>query len=84
MQMNRQWMNANRRCPKYIAGMHALLGVAKVNKNPKRFVCCPCSQCRNDKYYSVWGTLHLHLIKNGFMANYVVWTKHAERAKEGL
>jgi hypothetical protein len=35
--------------------------------------------CRNDKDYSDRGTLHLHLVKNGFMANYVLWTKHGER-----
>jgi hypothetical protein len=57
--------------PEYIAGMQAFLEVAKANKNPKGFMCCPCSLCRNDKDYSDWGTLHLHLIKNGFMANYV-------------
>jgi hypothetical protein len=59
--------------------MHAFLEVAKANKNPKGFMCCPCCQCRNGKDYSDWGTLHLHLIKNGFMSNYVVWTKHEER-----
>jgi hypothetical protein len=40
-------------------------------------MCCPC--CRNDKYYSDWGTIHLHLIKNRFMANYVLWTMLGER-----
>jgi hypothetical protein len=35
--------------------------------------------CRNDKDYSDWGTLHLHLIKKGFMANYVLWTRHSEK-----
>jgi hypothetical protein len=79
MQMNQQWMNADRRSPEYIAGMQAFLEVAKANKNPKGFMCCPCSLCRNDKDYSDWGTLHLHLIKNGFMANYVLWTRHGER-----
>jgi hypothetical protein len=59
--------------------MQAFLGVAKANKNPKGFMCCPCSLCRSDKDYSDWGTLHLHLIKNGFMANYVLWTRHDER-----
>jgi hypothetical protein len=72
-------MNANRRSPEYIAGMQAFLEVAKTNKNPKGFMCCPCSLCRNDKDYSDWGTLHLHLIKNEFMANYVLWTRHGER-----
>jgi hypothetical protein len=79
MQMNRQWMNADKRSQEYIAGMQAFLEVAKANKNPKRFMCCPCSLCRNDEDYSDWGTLHLHLIKNGFMANYVLWTRRGER-----
>jgi hypothetical protein len=52
MQMNRQWMNADRRSPEYIASMHAFLEVSKDNKNPKGFMCCPCSLCRNDKDYS--------------------------------
>ena len=77
--MNRQWMyNANRRSFEYIAGMHAFLKVAK-NRNAKGFMCCPCFECRNTLDYSDWGTRHLHLIKNGFMPNYVVWTQHGER-----
>jgi hypothetical protein len=59
--------------------MQDFLEVAKANKNPKGFMCCPCSLCRNDKDYSDWGTLHLQLIKNGFMANYVLWIRHGER-----
>jgi hypothetical protein len=72
-------MNADKRSPEYIAGMQAFLEVAKANKNPKGFMCCPCSLCINDKDYCDWGTLHLHLIKNGFMVNYVLWTRHSER-----
>jgi hypothetical protein len=67
MQMNQQWMNPDRQSPEYIAGMEAFLEVAKANENPKGFMCGPCSLCRNDKVYSDWGTLHLHLIKNGFI-----------------
>jgi hypothetical protein len=58
MQMNREWMNADRRSPEYIAGMQAFLEVTKANKNPKGFKCCPCSLFTNDK--DDWGTLHLH------------------------
>jgi hypothetical protein len=79
MQMNRQRMNADRRSPEDIAGMQDFLEVAKANNNPHGFMCCPCSLCRNNKDYSDWETLHLQLIKNGFMANYVLWTKHSER-----
>ena len=59
--------------------MYAFLEVEKTNKNEKGFMCCPYSQCRNNQDYSDWGTLHLHLIKNGFMPNYAVWTQHGER-----
>jgi hypothetical protein len=72
-------MNAGRRSPEYIAGMQAFLEAAKANKNSKGFMCCPRSLCRNDKGYSDWGTLHLHLIKNGFMVKYELWTRHGER-----
>jgi hypothetical protein len=72
-------MNANRKSLEYIVGMHAFLKVAKDNKNPKGFMCCTCSHCRNDKDYSSRGTLHLHLIKNGFMENFVVWIENCER-----
>jgi hypothetical protein len=72
-------MNADRQSLEYIAGMQAFLEVDKANKNPKGFMCCPSSLCRNDKYYFDSGTLHLHLIKNGFTANYVLWTRHGER-----
>jgi hypothetical protein len=79
MQINWKWMNADRRSPEYIVGMQAFLEVAKANKNPKGFMCCPCSLYRNDKDYSDGGTLHLHLIKNEFMEKYVLWTRHGER-----
>jgi hypothetical protein len=59
--------------------MQAFLEVAKANKNPKGFMCCPCSLYKNNKDYSDWVTLHLDLIKNGFMANYVLWTSHSGR-----
>jgi hypothetical protein len=72
-------MNVDRRSLEYITGMHAFFKVSKANKNPKGFMWCPCSQCRNNKDYSDWETLHLHLIKNIFMSNYEVWTKHGGR-----
>jgi hypothetical protein len=49
IQMNRQWMNADKWSPEYIAGIEAFLKVAKANKNLKGFMCCPCSVCKNDK-----------------------------------
>jgi hypothetical protein len=45
--MNRQWMNADRRSKEYVDGMRSFLKVAKANKTPKGFMCCPYSQCKN-------------------------------------
>jgi hypothetical protein len=78
MLMNWQWMNADRRSEEYVDGMCSFLELAKANKNPKGFMSCPCSQCRNKKYYANWRTLHLHLIQKKFMQNYGVWTQHDE------
>jgi hypothetical protein len=78
MQMNSQWMNADRR------SRSTLLACKLFSKWPKptrtqRDSCVVHALCRNDKDYSDWGTLHLHFIKNGFMTNYVLWTRHGER-----
>ena len=78
--MNRSWMyNADRRTQEYIDGMHSFLEVAKANPSEKGFICYPCSQCRNNRDYSDWRTIHFHLIQHGFMPNYMVWTKHDKR-----
>jgi hypothetical protein len=35
--------------------------------------------CNNQKNYSSSKTLHVHLLKHGFMPSYNCWTKHGER-----
>jgi len=41
---------------------------------------CPCKDCKNEAMYpcSDRGTICFHLLKNGFMKNYYIWTKHGE------
>jgi hypothetical protein len=41
-------------------------------------MCCPCVLCKNIKDYASSKTLHEHLYKSGFMADYICWTKHGE------
>ena len=79
MQMNRQWMYADSRNKQFIDGLNGFLNVAEANRAPSGFMCCPCSQCKNLKSYKDRGRLHFHLLSNGFMSNYSVWTKHGER-----
>ncbi|WVZ91082.1 hypothetical protein U9M48_037300 [Paspalum notatum var. saurae] len=42
------------------------------------FIPCPCFDCKNQKEYSSSRDIQLHLMKRGFMPNYVCWTKHGE------
>ncbi|XP_066357058.1 uncharacterized protein [Miscanthus floridulus] len=76
--MSRHWMyNADRRSQDFIEGLHYFLGVAEANKRDG-FICCPCALCKNLKEYSSSMSLHSHLLKSGFMSNYICWTKHGE------
>ena len=62
----------------FIKGMHYFLSVAEANNRTNGFIYCPCSSCKNMKDYSTSKTIHVHLLKNGFMPNYNCWTKHGE------
>ena len=37
-----------------------------------------CAVCKNLTKYSNSRTLHSHLLKSGFVPNYICWTKHGE------
>ena len=78
MQMSRHWMyNADRCSQQFIEGVQYFLRVAKANKR-NGFMCCPCAICKNLKEYASSKSLHSHLLKSGFMPNYICWTKHGE------
>ena len=51
--------------------------VAEQNKRDG-FMCCPCAVCKNLKEFTNSREIHLHLFTNGFMPNYIYWTKHGE------
>jgi hypothetical protein len=76
--MTRGWMyNANRRSKEFIDGVHYFLRVVEENKRDG-FIRCPCALCQNLKEYSSSRNIHSHLLKSGFMPNYICWTKHGE------
>jgi len=77
-QMKRQWLyNADRRSKEFINGVQAFMNGAKSHK-PKGFICCPCFDCKNQKEHSSTGPIHSHLLRRGFMPNYICWMKHGE------
>ena len=61
--------NADRRSQEFIEG--------EANKRDG-FMCCTCAICKNLKEYASSRSLHSHLLKSGFMSNYICWTKHRE------
>ena len=69
--------NADRRSQEFIEGVHSFLHVAEANKRDG-FMCCPCVIYKNLKEYTSSRSLHSHLLKLGFMPNYICWTKHGE------
>lgn len=69
----------DRKSDAFANGLKYFLQVAEQNKRKSGFMDCPCNDCKNEKNYSNIGTLHGHLIRYGFMRNYVVWTRHGER-----
>ncbi|WVZ58755.1 hypothetical protein U9M48_008988 [Paspalum notatum var. saurae] len=76
--MNRQWIySADRRSEEFIAGVHQFLSIAKRNMD-SRFIRCPCIDCKNQKEYSSSRDIQMHLMRRGFMPNYVCWAKHGE------
>jgi hypothetical protein len=76
--MSHPWMYDDRRSAEFIEGVRSFLKVADANKQ-NGFMCYPCGTCRNEKDYSCSSTIHFHLIRWGFMAEYNCWTKHGER-----
>ena len=59
-------------------GVHCFLKTAEGHKQGG-FMCCPCRDCKNEKEYSSSAQIQLHLLRRGFMPNYICWTKHGER-----
>ena len=57
--------------------MHHLFSVAEANKW-NGFMCCPCVLCKNVRDYASSRTLHEHLLRSGFMPDYICWTKDGE------
>jgi len=69
--------NVDRRSKEFIDGVHYFLRVAEENKRDG-FICFQCALCQNLKEYSSSRNIHSHLLKSGFMSNYICWIKHGE------
>ena len=50
----------------------------RIRRNDK-YMCCPCSDCRNEIWLDDEKEVHAHLIRRGFMERYTCWVKHGEQ-----
>jgi len=69
--------NVDRRSEVFINGVDYFISVVETNKKDS-FMCRPYAMCKNLTEYSNSRTLHSHLLKSGFVPNYICWTKHGE------
>ena len=50
----------------------------RIRRNDK-YMCCPCSDCRNEILWEDEKDVHAHLIRRGFMERYTCWVMHGEQ-----
>jgi hypothetical protein len=64
----------------YIKGVDAFINFTKKDMldNIRENLCCPCKHFKNEKRYHTDDVLRSHLIKQGFVEDYLCWNKHEE------
>ena len=64
--------------PQYLRGLKSFMEIvrADMEARSKTTVYCPCHDCRNDKQYSDFEVVYVHLIICEFLPNYTCWNKH--------
>jgi hypothetical protein len=52
--------------------------VQHASRQKEETIYCPCKVCKNVVLFKDCEAIHEHLVQNGFMDNYIIWTKHGE------
>ena len=76
----RSWMYDDGDAMAYFRGVAGFLDLAvkHASLEKQKGICCPCKKCKNDIMYAERQEISAHLLRNGFMPNYFIWTKHGE------
>jgi hypothetical protein len=74
-------MYGSRLCNEYIKGLDSFIVFMKKDMldNVRGNLCCPSKHCNNEKKYHTDDVLSSHLIKHGFMKDFLYWNKHGEQ-----
>ncbi|KAK1270365.1 hypothetical protein QJS04_geneDACA024629 [Acorus gramineus] len=79
--MDKSWIDSqNRISQAYMNGVKKFLEFAYNDKPLKSMIYCPCKQCCN-RYLMTQVVAREHIIINGFLLNYKIWTSHGEFLK---
>jgi hypothetical protein len=47
-------------------------------RTKQKHIYCPCRDCKNVVVFDDTGSIIYHLLRRGFMEDYLIWTKHGE------
>jgi hypothetical protein len=75
------WMyNLSRLDPSYISEVQRFIDVATEHawRTKKNHIYCPCMDCKNVVVFDDTNQIISHLVCQGFVKDYTVWTKHGE------
>jgi hypothetical protein len=75
------WMyKLSRLHPSYVPEIHRFIDAAKnhARRTKKMRIHCPCMDCRNVVVFDDTQQILSHLVHQGFMKDYLIWSKHGE------
>ena len=74
--------NLSRLDESYIPEVHKFIDAAKNHawRTKKTHIHCPCMDCRNVRVFDDHQQILSHLVRRGFMKDYLIWTKHGEES----
>ena len=82
LKMDRAWMyDALRYGEIYIKGLSVFIEAAEKDALTKKTkeIYCPCSDCKNQKFWDKSSIIKSHLILRGFIKDCTCWSKHSQQ-----
>ena len=78
-EINKSWIDEDRRSTEYISGNDKFLDFAFANDEGSNMIVCPCNQSKLGlKCWFTKDIVTLHLMFNGFLVSYKEWVHHGK------